>query len=366
MTLAVLLLLLVAAWFMPQGRDRSAVIHRYCIAVMLAGAVLMVSQQDYWPLALWSLVCINALRRPWPARHLTKLGSAVALYAVYAVSRPHVTPELVPYALMSVVTCGLLGVALWTWEFKTQPNWNHSDMLLVMACACALALMRLHSPLWILALLPLGLMPGKGQALAWQLVSVLAVVALAFESPFVGLGLGVAVIGGAGFAAHRMKLHHKAFGPDHGRVRIWYILLKGGWWKGTWKEKLFGLGWDSWHGWADSFNRLAAQKSGQPEDKVSVWTHPHNEYIHMLFEHGILGLVLLLGWIGSLFVHAWQATPALIIPGVTLCAIAATCFPWSLPTEHPIEHKQYIDYRPWGNMGMVILSLLMLCLMRAA
>ncbi len=352
-----------ASWFAPRGRDRSPTIHRFTLAVMLAGAVPMLARHDYWPLAIWTFICINALRRPWPAMQLTKFGIGIALYGVYATVQPLVTPELTTYSLMAMVAAALVMVPVvrWYWEGYGL-NQNHVDMLWAMGQAACLALGLMQDSLWWL--LPFGilLLPNcmrLGQHTLWYWAGIYTLLGVIY--PWVGVAIFACAVPALAYAC--TKLYKQPFGLDHGRVRIWYILLVGVWWHSSWKDRLFGLGFNSWRVCAEQFNALAAKKAGVQEDKNQVWGHPHNEYVHMLFEHGVVGLLLLIGWLGSLFWRAWLTEPALLIPAVTLCAVAATSYPWTLPYETPREHKQYIDYQPFGSMGMVVTTLLMLCLM---
>lgn len=361
--LAVLLMVLFLACFARQGRDRSAAIHRYVLAIMLAGAAVMVNQRDWWPLALWSLVCINALRKPWPGRQITKLAVGVGLYGMM-VALPPVEPF---WILTGIATAAFIQAARW-WIMEKAEHWNHQDMLYAMGIASIYSLSLLHDWRWLFAQAPLlvmlfvkqkGHVRAAGQGVLWAGA---AVVSLVFVSGFWPLSLSVLLLGGIVLGAQVPGLSQTVTGPDHGRVHQWYVLLKG-WWLTSWNERLFGLGWDSWRAWADSLSQLRCKKLGIAPQNEHTFSHPHNEYIHVLFEHGIVGLLLLLGWIGALLWHAWLTNPPLLIPALTLCAIAGTSYPWTLPYETTREHKQYIEFSAFGSMGMVVTSVLLLKLL---
>lgn len=355
-------ILLFASWFVPKGGDRSRTIHRYLVTIMLIGAILMAIRQDYWPLALWSLICVNALRKPWPAMHITKLASLAVLYGLYAVLQPLIQPEQVALGLILIVVCAVVGALLAIFKPEHMPHYNHSDMLMVMGLASALALTMLQdSLLWALTipLFVVGVLQREyavGEAHGWMLCTVMVYAGL-YSSPYVML-VSLVIIGAV--ATYGMTTVYQLHdGPDHGRVRIWHILLRGFYWQGTWKEQLLGFGWNSWAACAERVTQIDA-KQGHPDPQH--FTHPHNEYIHCLFEHGFVGLLILVAWIGSILHQTWLTNPPLLIPAVTLCAIACTSYPWTLPTEYPRANKGQVEYLPFGSMGMVTLTLVLLLL----
>lgn len=354
-----LVALLGLSWWAWTGRDRSPTIHRYTLAVMIAGGIPMALAQDYWPLALWVVLCGNALRKPWPMTHLAKLGTAGVFYALYRFAHDQLTGGPMPI-LLGLVAVSCAGACLW-WINRTRlGNRNHAHMLFVMGFAACLALSMLHHPAWsvlsLFLLAPLWKFPGQ----SWIWVACAGLAGLAVIFPL--LAIGLALIGVCTMAPRAWRCRMSAQDVDHGRVWIWSILLFG-WWHSGWMARWLGLGWGSWTSWADSFSQLEQRKTGLPPKHAAFMTHPHNEYVHLLFEHGVIGLLLLCGWIGSLLWQTWQVEPALLIPAVTLCAIAMTCFPWTTPYEVAVPKKQYIDYTPFGCMGMVITTLCILVLL---
>ena len=351
-----LLLLLTVTWFNGPGLDRSPAIHRYLNLIMAGIGLVMAYYEDWFVLALWAYVCINAMRFPWPANQLTKVSSAGVLYLLVKIMPQAVTVEMV---LMAIVVISLAQCCLYFANRRWSGNPNHTDMLMVMGMACAVALSLIQEQgLWSLAMIPLAapFVTRFGQAAFW--VAGLAIALLFVSMPMIGSLLGLASCVAVSLIAWPSRQLQN--GPDHGRIRIWSILLTL-WWKTGWKSILFGLGPDSWRSWADSFSRLEQQKTGKP-GSGQLFTHPHNEYVHVLFEHGLMGLGLLLGLIGSLLAHAWTVQPALIIPGLTLCAIAFTCFPWTLPYEVGVYRNNRLEYDPFGCIGMVLVSAIIMAI----
>lgn len=348
-----LIVLLLLAWFANAGRDRSWTMHRYILVVMGAGAFVMLHQQDWWALALFALLCWNALRRPWPMTQLTKISTLTICYSLYALSQP-VTMEMRFLLLAGVMAVGLVAVALWHVNHPMIWQHNHTNMLLLGAVACAWALTFLQSPWWVLATAPLiwPLAKRASQAWGWMGLTLLAVLAQA-SLLLASIGLLLACI----VVLYKLWPYRmRPDGPDHGRMRIWAIMLISLWGNG-WKERLFGLGWGSWTSWADSFSQMIAKKGGKWVSHNEFFANPHNEYVWMTFEHGLVGLGLMLGLIGSLYWQAWQTAPPLIIPLTAVCAMALSTFPWTLPLEIAVQKKQYIDYVPFGCMGAVVLTL---------
>jgi len=351
-----LFVLLLTAWFTPTGLDRSPAIHRYLLALMVGIGSFMAYHHDWWPLALWMLCCANALRFPWPTGQLLKFAMAGVLYTLVR-SLP-LTAEMVPWVLYVIMTVAIGQGVLYFVHRRWSGNTNHTDMLMVMGLASAWALGSIEHSAWfaagLLFTIPFVLRPG--QAYLWVGVGTIAATAQAY--PFAAIG----ILGGMlALPSLTWRYRFTVDGPDHGRIRIWTILLNI-WWSTGWKARLIGLGPDSWRSWADSFSRLEQQKTGTIGGGQFM-THPHNEYVHVLFEHGMIGLLLLLGWIGSLLWHAWFTQPALIIPGLTLCAIAFTCFPWTLPYEVAKPLKLSVEYEPFGCMGMVVITMVVVMLL---
>lgn len=360
MTLLLAPALLLVAWFARPGWDRAAQMQRYLLVPLVLTAGLMLWAHDWTLLAGWLVLSVNALRKPWPIQHLAKVQTLGLLYAGWIVLDPEVDHQFTVLALGLLVSLGLGLVGLWAWT-DWPINQNHREMALVTAMACTISLGFLWS-WWGGLVVPFLALPlarrrtVQAQPILW--LGVVGLTVLGLFLPWLAVLLGGVVV---------IELRRRCWGwrimrnaPDHNRLRMWCILLIL--WKAHgWRVWLGGLGWESWKQIADQFNQLEQQKRTEPIPSHELLTHPHNEYVWMLFEHGALGLAALLAVLLNL---GWHAEPALLVPGVALCAMAATSFPWTLPYEVAHAGKQHITYEAFGSMGMVVVSWLIGLLLR--
>jgi O-antigen ligase len=355
---ATLLVILFLAWFMPKGRDRANTMHRLLIAQLVLIASLLAWSQA-WPfLALWLFLGANTLWRPNPLHHLAKLQIIGLLMLGLVVLAPFVTPDVIPVVLMGFVALGLALVGLWAFtSYHVQPN--HRDMGLAVACGCAVSLGPLHAWAWLIVL-PVLAAPWiarrvwTNQSCGWLLA--MGLMALGLVWPMVAglLAVGLLVLAAESLWAHRV---HRT-GPDHGRLHYWCLLWQV-WWAHPWKARLLGLGWESAKLWGDRINQAETKRGHVTE----FFSNPHNEYLAVLFEQGIVGLAALLAFLGWLAWTASQTHPLLLIPGIGLCAMACTTFPWTFPFEIAQQDKKgIITYTPLGCMGMVVVTWLILLL----
>lgn len=70
----------------------------------------------------------------------------------------------------------------------------------------------------------------------------------------------------------------------------------------------------------------------------AIYTSAHNEFVQQLFEYGMVGGVLLLGFLASSLSAALHAGPggeAALIVGVVCCGIASWNFPWTWMQQLP-------------------------------
>ena len=345
------LALFIVAWFNGPGLDRSPAMHRYLSLIMVGIGAVMTIQQDWWLLALWAYCCANALRFPWPMNQIVKLSTAGVLFLLVVTFRQHLTVDLIPFVLLCLVSVALAQGVLYFAHRRWSGNTNHTDMLMVMGFASALALGVMQHWSWFafsaLFLIPFAARPG--QAYLWSLASIVGLSLLYL--PFVALGAIVGAVAYIPTFAYGWRLSARHL--DHGRIRAWFVLLSI-WWSAGWKARLIGLGPDSWRVFADRVSQLGKEK---------FFSHPHNEYVHVAFEHGLVGLALVLAWIGSLLWHAWTIQPALLIPSLTLCAIAFTCFPWTTPYEVGVVRNNRQEYDPFGCIGMVLVTVLLVAVL---
>lgn len=349
-----LLLVLVAVIFTGPGLDRSFVIHGLFVGTVGMGAVLMIYQQDWLALAGWAVLSANMLRRPYPMQHQARLATIAALYAVYAFTPPIHTDWLL-MGIASIVVIFAL-----SWDFILFKHESFRDMLCTLGIACVVALILKGYWLWAVALGPL-LFPLFAfrklttplQAHVW--VAGIVIMAIHAWTPWVGIF--IALVAGAYFGLKPIPLGASL------RWRAWRTLLRLQWSYG-WTARLFGMGHDAWLQWADAVAGLVKQKTGKAE--AESLTNPHNEYVSILFEHGMVGLAVFAAWACSLLWNAFQHDPALLIPGLTLAAIALTLFPWSFPREIQVQGKTFVTYEPFGHMSTIILALLIAILLKGA
>jgi O-antigen ligase len=82
---------------------------------------------------------------------------------------------------------------------------------------------------------------------------------------------------------------------SHGRTEIWMATIKA-WWNG---RRLFGFG-------PGSFDVLFAS-NWQPESThgIGIFNRAHNDYIQLIFEFGIPGILLIVGLIVCLLAYYW-------------------------------------------------------------
>jgi O-antigen ligase len=357
-----LLTLLALSWFMTRGRDRVNTTHRLLIVQLVLVASLLAWSQEWILLALWLFLCGNTLWRPSPLHHMAKLQIVGLLMLGLVILAPFITHDVTPFVLMGFVALGLILVGLWAWTtYHIQPN--HRDMGLTIAYGSAAILAPMQSWYWLLVL-PVLMLPWLWrrslnlQAFGW--IAAMGLMALGFVWPIAAGGIAVAGFAAASSSLWPCRVHDR--GPDHGRIRYWCILLHV-WWSHPWKARALGVGWESAKLWGDRISQAEKQNG---KGSTQFFTHPHNEYVHVLFEHGLVGLCALLAFIGWLGWSAAQSDPLLLIPGIGLCAMAFTTFPWTLPYEIGQQDKQgKITYTPFGCMGMVMVTWLFVLLCRA-
>lgn len=157
-----------------------------------------------------------------------------------------------------------------------------------------------------------------------------------FGATALGLGLlahpdwpVVVIFSGIGVAGLLWWRPWRLRGPHtiaSGRIDCWLMMLKI-WWRGGWKIRVCGYGTGSW-----LHRSIQHRTASHQADKMAIWTVAHNEFVQQLFEYGLLGMLLLMGLVGSLLWAAWQAGPlgeAVWLVGLVACAIASLNFPWT-------------------------------------
>ncbi len=94
-----------------------------------------------------------------------------------------------------------------------------------------------------------------------------------------------------------------------------------------------GRGWQSWVGYNDFLIDVAMKTKRQRIVNTKfMMSTAHNEFIQMLFEHGMIGFVLLSGYIvASLWQlgHGSDEAQAVYIAALGMIGVACTLHPWT-------------------------------------
>ena len=136
--------------------------------------------------------------------------------------------------------------------------------------------------------------------------------------------------------------------------RIYYDL-----WLQRWRVWLLGFGTHSWF----ALTKIPTlQRTGKrtPDGRIEgmVFCTAHSEFVEWWFEHGAIGLAVLLGFISTTLWSLYQAGPlgqAVLILAVTLCSVAAINFPWTLFQEVHNE-SQPVPVQYIGAPSLLIFS----------
>lgn len=379
-----------AGWDLLEMRNRES---WWWTGVLLIDLALM---PNLWMAGLLGVVILGTFQigRAWFLLHPLIIPIA-GLAGVYAALTPHMQPWMIPPVLWAMVLIGaLLGCwALVSWrKGKTyrlhlpQGWWGwwgiydyggdcretlcghgnrmHLSAILSLCIASAVGLWWMGS--WW-ALLPIPLMSVPLMMGDWQynrkhpdqaLLSMLV------------LGLGVWILiwpwtglmatGGIGGVLLTMA---KPWDPkpnhwDSGRFAYWKDALQFVWWPSGWKRRLFGFGTGTWF--------IATVQMGNERQHPRVLTAAHCEYVQQLVEHGVVGLVLLMGYVADALWRASQHGPegqGLFLVGLVWCAIALVNFPWTFYHEY---HPRGTQQEEWfGSPTLTALAFVMAILLEA-
>ena len=113
-------------------------------------------------------------------------------------------------------------------------------------------------------------------------------------------------------------------GLDGGRFGMWRTVLTGVWWPAPWRQRLLGFGTGTWQ--AITTPITMAKHGGV------IFTAAHNEAIQWLVEHGLIGLVIFVGYFVTLSGRLWSGGPpghAILLLAIVMGSIAMTNFPWT-------------------------------------
>lgn len=135
------------------------------------------------------------------------------------------------------------------------------------------------------------------------------------------------------------------------------------WWKryallSPWQQ----IGGAGIHAW--SRTTLADARPGTTKQALSI--HPHNEWLSVLYEYGVLGAVCLVGTVAALL---WNVREdwALFNYGLMLCVVACLQAPWTFYLEFRVEQvypngQVFKLTQTHGNVALNVLSAIWLVL----
>ena len=370
----VLLILLFTSYF-PRAHD-SHEIHSRQMAGMTLLLLWLASQFPNPYLGL--LLAVGALGAWWAPlplnTHKIVLLPALPWILSYYLGASTVTPAWIVPLLSGCVGIGLIQAAwlcysvviggryyrhrilLWEvyedhWSGLTAgaTNTNLTEAISGVTTAAALGLAWCESPLWLLSamLCALPILVNQGMLLDRDLTPTQGTVFLATLPCAAVLVLG----GWLGWLAIGILFWSVIlWGWRHRHTsKLWS--LRDVLWVWAWKiyrslpiaGKLFGAGTGSWLPLyvKDGPTWRGDVSSGQMLTK-HLATHPHNEFVHIGFEQGVVGLTALCAYLATGLWTASQGTPqtqAVAFVGWVLCAAAFLQWPWTQFHEVAFQSK---------------------------
>jgi hypothetical protein len=179
-----------------------------------------------------------------------------------------------------------------------------------------------------------------------------ACLALVFDWRYSAGLLSASVIAASGYTAWNYKKWFKAdwVWIDSGRLVYWTDVFLLVFWPAGWRARLFGFGTCTWF--------LKTVLMGEALHK-HVFTAAHNEYFQQLIEHGLIGLGLMLLFLGDALWRTLHGVPeqqAIFLLGMVWCCIAFVNFPATFYHEyHPSVDK---DEKWYGSPPLNVWTLL--------
>lgn len=341
---------LLAAWYVPNG----------WLAVFIA-----------WTLA-------NLLRDPYMGAHLSRVMPWMLCVTGGALVLPFLDRSAITPILSIMTACGVILTAQCFWFLKLewpkrdhiklyawQENVNNTQSISVLCTCAALALTMLNG-LWVLPLVALCAFP-----IAWMTVAdwryersvtmgpvILAGVAVGMLPLWIGWYSLFLVIPGLTFLVWAIG---QAFRFDKwwdsGRIRCWYTMLLTGWWVHGWMTRLTGRGWQSWIQHND-FLIEVAKKTNRHKIVATNYamSTAHNEFVQVLFEHGAIGITLLVGYVSTslwALAHGSIEAQAVYLLALGVLGVACTLHPWTWTHGTITEGNQ--DGQPQEGGGGVLM-----------
>lgn len=335
--------------------------------------------ENPWLQALLGLLLINWLRQPQPGMHLSRVMPLAMLTLAGSLLLDYLGASLVFPSLLAIALVGvyLTGRLLWEWyanvplTFAGQENSNNLQAISLISLCASCGLILAYS-WWYAILVPFSLYPlllvqyqfgvltgtSKTVTLGIGLIPLVIVFALPLWIGWWGaaavLPAVTAMVWGCGQA-----LRHEVWW-DSGRVRAWLIMLTAGWWMPGWRTRLLGQGWQSWLPFHEYVLKAATSMKQQKVVRTDVLlSTAHNEFIQMLFEHGLIGLTLLIGYCFSILWqlgHGSGEAQAVYLVGSGLIAVALVLHPWTW--YHHTATQADKDGKPMlGGQGVMLYSI---------
>lgn len=396
--LAVLLLLLIMGTVASTGWDVVELRNRenwWWTAVLMAEALLMENKLAGALLAM-NIIGLWQIGRSWYVLRSTIIPMA-GVAGFYAIVAPHMQLWMIPWLLWAGVAIGTF-LAFWAYlglritrrpfrfhipvKYKRfgmwgiyedldgterhlcgQANRMHICSLSALAMACAAGLLWLGhwyaAPFFLLCYLPQHLNwlsqrkhPHVGHlcliAVGLALICLWHWEAAALLTGGLVVGTCVAVV-----KEKSWQQGHWTW-VDNGRLIYWSDVIFIVWWPRGWKARLFGFGTCSWFG-----------KTCLIGERIhkNILTAAHNEYFQQMIEHGLIGLGVMLAYIGEALWRTATGTPeqqAVMLLGAAWCAMALVHFPATFFHEyHPITEKEQTWYgSPPLNVWTLIIALM--------
>lgn len=374
MLLTGLVLLLVLAAF-AQGLDKHTLYNRDTWVGLLAALGAAVTVPNPWAAALLVLFFLSfsniiwrvqppglppGVSGPFPS-HIWKetMLPTVPVVLLYVAVSPLASRAWIEPLLCVCVGLGTM-TGLWAWYSIKQPrglyqtpifggryclfDWvlpgklcqagqdmpNFAETIGVVGLAACAGLVGLGQP-WALLYVPVCAIPigvcgsGVTQGLLHVLVLVGGMILLAGYGWLAGLG----VLGGIGaaywYATRKIAGGHHVW--DSQRLWLWGNVMHG-WWSLGWPMRLFGLGTGRFRPFAFPLRH--------PTCPDTAFTSLHNEYLQWVVEHGLIGGVLLLGFLADASWRLIASGPdgqAVWLMGLVLMSAASVGFPWTMVHE---------------------------------
>lgn len=121
-----------------------------------------------------------------------------------------------------------------------------------------------------------------------------------------------------------------------------------------WQRWLFGFGTGTWYTLTLPFTST--------RQKGLFYVTAHCEFIEQLVEHGVIGLVVLLGYLGFGLVRCFTGGPegqAVFLMALTMCSIAAVSFPWMQVREVTLMNG---DLQKFGAPALLAMTMILAAL----